>query len=316
MMLAIAGQTIYAQERIDGTVSFQSDPAKQYSIYVPSSYQESTPNKLMLGLHPFNTNRWNSISWCDTLIAFAEANDLLLFCPDGGADGKVDDPIDTAFTTVMLDSMLDWYTVDESKIFAMGFSWGGRTTYSYGLNHHERFAGFLPIGAAVNGTDEVDGVLDNAEGLPFYIVHGSFDNPNIRFHPVRNALNDAEACVETELMTGVGHTIDFPNRNAILTQAFEWIDSVSCGITSSTLTLIQEDRITVFPNPVGAGQQLNVDAGTIDGADLSLRLLDLQGKEMRNVLGKSMDTSRLPPGVYLMEVRGQSKLWIKKVVIE
>ena len=141
ILISFIGTLLFAQTRIDETVPFQSDPAKQYSIYVPSSYDANTPNKLMVGFHPFNTNRWNSISWCDTLIAFAETNNLLMICPDGGVDGKVDDPIDTAFTTVMIDSMLTWYNVDESKIYAMGFSWGGRTTYSYGLNHIEKFAG-------------------------------------------------------------------------------------------------------------------------------------------------------------------------------
>ena len=164
-------QFSFSQERIDDTFPFQTDPAKQYSIYVPSAYDLAVPNKMMLGLHPFNTSRWNSISWCDTLIAFAEANNLLLICPDGGPDGRIDDPIDVAFTTVILDSMEIWYNVDVSRVFAMGFSWGGRATYTYGLNNTDRFAGFMPIGAAINGTNEVNGLLHNATDKPYYIIH-------------------------------------------------------------------------------------------------------------------------------------------------
>ena len=111
--------TAFAQERIDGTLAFQTDPAKKYSIYIPSSYDANTPNQLMLGLHPLNTSRWDAESWCDTLIQFAEMNDLLLICPDGGSDGAIDDPIDTAFTTVILDSMLQWYAVDESQVLSL-----------------------------------------------------------------------------------------------------------------------------------------------------------------------------------------------------
>ena len=90
---------------------------------------------MMLALHPLNTNRWDGEAWRDTLIDFAEANNLLVISPDGGSDGAIDDAIDTAFTTVMLDSMISWYNVDESNIYAMGFSWGGKTVYTYGLNH-------------------------------------------------------------------------------------------------------------------------------------------------------------------------------------
>ncbi len=52
--------SISAQQRIDGNFAFQSDPAKEYSIYVPSGYVSGTPHRLMLGLHPWNTSVWNS----------------------------------------------------------------------------------------------------------------------------------------------------------------------------------------------------------------------------------------------------------------
>jgi poly(3-hydroxybutyrate) depolymerase len=85
-----------AQQRIDGSFAFQTDPSKNYSLYIPSGYDSSTPHRLMIGFHPFNTNRWDAEAWCDTLTAFAEFNNLILACPDGGADGSIDDPIDTA----------------------------------------------------------------------------------------------------------------------------------------------------------------------------------------------------------------------------
>jgi len=73
----------FGQQRIDSSFSFQTDSAKKYSLYIPSSYNASVPNKLMVGLHPLNTMRWNAISWCNTLINFAETNDLIMMCPVG-----------------------------------------------------------------------------------------------------------------------------------------------------------------------------------------------------------------------------------------
>ena len=222
--------SLQGQMRIDGNFPFQSDPSKDYSLYIPSGYSAGTPNGLMLGMHPFNTARWDAVSWCDTLIDFAEANGLILACPDGGSDGNITDQIDTAFTTALLDSVYSWYNIDMDRIYIMGFSMGGRATYTYGLSHPEVFGGLLPIGAAITGTNEVNTSLQgNSSCKAVYIVHGSFDSPNNRYYPVLNALTSSGALINSLLMPGVGHTIDFPNRNQILTDAFTWIDSVNAN---------------------------------------------------------------------------------------
>lgn len=293
---------INAQERIDGTLPFQTDNAKKYSIFVPSNYDAATPNKMMLALHPLNTNRWDAISWCDTLIAFADANDLLLICPDGGIDGAVDDQIDTAFTSVILDSMMTWYNVDAAKVYAMGFSWGGRTTYSYGLRNPDKFAGFLPIGAAIESTNQVDGFLQNAADKPFYLVHGGNDSPSVRYTPMLNALNENDACVESILMPGVGHTIDFPNRNAILTEAFQWIENVVCGDLPSAVADVQEVKGEVYPNPVKVGAIVQVE----NWDNISLYSA-AHGWVKTEVVDGTFSTANLQSGIYFVtgEVNGK-----------
>ena len=305
--------SIAAQERIDGTFDFQTDPAKQYSIYIPSSYDENTSNRLMDGLHPWNTSRWNARSWCDTLISFAETNGLLLVCPDGGVDGQIDDPIDTAFTTFMLEYMIDNYNIDEGQIYAMGFSWGARTTYTYGLNHIDRFAGFMPIGAAINGTNEVSDIIQDANEKPFYIVHGSFDSPSIRYTPILNALVENGACVESLLMSGIGHTIDFPNRNQVLTDAFEWLVNVSCGV-NSTNEIDLEGEIKVFPNPVLKGSMIEV-LTTLPIQ--SIRLWDINS-QLINEFSESdkISTNSLKAGIFLLEVITAEGIWTQRVVIQ
>lgn len=232
LLILLAWLPAQSQTRIDGNFSFQTNPAKGYSIYVPSGYNANTANTLMVGMHPLNTARWDAISWCDTLIDFAEMNGLLLVCPDGGANGSVVDPIDTAFTTALLDSMYNWYNIDQDRIYIMGFSFGGRGTYTYGLSNPNVFSGFLPIGAAITNTNEVNVNLQaNSSCKPFYLVHGGNDSPNTRFYPIRTALMNNGAIVNSLLMPGVGHTIDFPNRNQILSTAFQWIDSVNVNTT-------------------------------------------------------------------------------------
>ncbi|MEQ8324097.1 MAG: SusE domain-containing protein [Vicingaceae bacterium] len=238
LILLASHQMVEAQLRIDSSFAFSSNPAKKYSIYVPSAYNASSANEMMVGFHPFNTLRWNAQSWCDTLLAFAEMNDLLLICPDGDSDGDVTDSVDYAFTLALMDSARKWFNVDTGRVYAIGFSVGGKAVYEFGLEHAGLFGGFIPVGAAVNGSSFVSSTISKSGRKPFYLVHGSLDVPNTRFFPMLTALNANCAYVDSNYMIGVGHTIDFPNRNQHLSAAYKWVDSVNLAPKTGTFSLV------------------------------------------------------------------------------
>jgi len=343
LLFVLISSAAFSQVRIDSTFAFQTDPAKQFSVYIPSSYDAAVPSKLMLGLHPWNTSRWNSISWCDTLLAFAEQNDLLMICPDGGQDGQVSQPIDTAFATALLDSMELWYNVDQDEVYAMGFSWGGQVTYTYGLANAWRFKGLMPIGAAINGTSEMNLVLENAFEQKVYIVHGSQDSPNTRYTPAVNALTDEEACLETNLLSGVDHTIDFPNRNAILSDAFIWLDTSSCGImmmdtmqmdtmmmdtmVMDTVTGLADPILTegfkLYPNPVRLNGILRIEfSDIVFDSSPRINIYGLNGVQLyaHKVLIAHSTEFEWPlkrAGIYILEIDfGNQKMWKRISVLE
>lgn len=315
----------FAQVRIDSSFPFQSDPAKKYSLYIPSNYSPSVPHRLMLALHPYNTSRWDGKSWCDTLKVFAETNGLILVSPDGGIDGQIDDPIDTAFTSALLDSMKVWYNINPKKTYAMGFSWGGKTTYTYGLHHSKKFGGFLPIGAAINGTTEVTSLLQNSTGKPFYIVHGSLDSPASRFYPVRDSLINRNAIVNYNFMSGVAHTIDFPNRNQILSVAYQWIDSVNCANITSGINVnsIFNNDVLLYPLPLRKGEPLNMNITSSFNENIRYIIYALNGKEMMSgsfienegKIQVSLPTNIFSTGEYIIRFRGQSGEISKKITI-
>ena len=287
------------QEKIDRNISFDNDPSKGFSIYVPSGYDLNNPNKMMVGLHPFNTNRWDAVAWRDTLTAFAETNGLLLLCPDGGVDGRIDDQIDTSFTTFLIDSMLQWYNVDESKIFLMGFSWGGRTTYTYGLNTSRKFAGYMPIGAAMNGVNASSPYFMNANKKAFFVIHGSADSPVQRYFPFYGNLNDFGACAETEYMPGIGHTIDFPNRNQILTTAFQWLDAQNCEVSDLNEEVVSEE-VLLFPNPIKQGAPLVLKT---DLKINQVEIFSLSGNMIfSNENIETFQTADFPKGKYFIKI--------------
>ncbi len=301
--------SVDAQITIDGSFAFQTDSAKKYSLYIPSNYDETTPHSLMLALHPFNVNRWDAESWRDTLIQFAETNDLLLVCPDGGIDGQVDSPIDTAFTTVLLDSVNQWYNINNEEQYIMGFSWGGRTTYTYGLRRAEKFRGFMVIGAAAN-ISHLNGISANANNKSFYLIHGSQDNPSTAFTPLLNELNIQGACTNSLLMSGINHTIDFPERNEILSVAFQWLKDSNCS-TSSAETEPNEKTIILFPNPNPGIFQFN----SISELE-EIRIYSLDGRSVEYKQEHlKIDLNPIDEGIYLVSFLLNGKRKLKKINI-
>ncbi|MEO8087606.1 MAG: hypothetical protein ABI763_12335 [Bacteroidota bacterium] len=326
-ILLFTSTFLQAQIRIDGTFPFQTDTAKQYSLFIPSGYNASIPHRVMLALHPLNISVWNSISWCDTLRDFAESNNLILVCPDGGVDGMIDDPIDTAFTSALLDSVQAWYNIDLQKIYVMGFSWGGKTTYTYGLSHAWRFGGFIPIGAAVNGTTEVTGIIQNAAGKPFYLVHGESDSPGTRFYPVRTALINNGAIEKDTLMPGIAHTINFPNRNQILSAAYQWIDSVNCANLSIGINPYSKTPVvfSIFPSVIKDGVYFTLEINISEQASYQFKIFDASSKLMETKsfsFQKGLNQVKYIPagfktGTYFVVLKNEKGLTgIEKIIIE
>jgi hypothetical protein len=319
--------SVFSQFKIDGSFSFQSDQNKKYSLYIPAGYNPNVPHKAMLAMHPLNTSRWNAKSWRDTLTEFASSNNLILICPDGGSDGSVIDPIDLNFTTALLDSMNIWYSIDSKKVYIMGFSFGGLATYLYGLNNADRFGGFMPIGAAVNGTNDVNGIIQFSKNKAFFLIHGSLDNPNTRFFPIRSALTNQNAILRDSFLQGIGHTIDFPNRNEILSFAYKWLDSVNCAQIVSTVDQFGSDSKTIllFPSIISSGGEITIHSELFKEGYYNLILTDASSKriETKQIVinpDSKLFRHRLPQlldGIYILTIKrnheliGSAKILVK-----
>ncbi|MEM9022209.1 MAG: hypothetical protein AAGB22_00610 [Bacteroidota bacterium] len=323
VVLACLLPRVQAQLQVDSSLAFQGNPAKKYSLYVPSDYMPDRPYPLVVGLHPFNTERWNAASWRDTLQGWAEQHQLLLLCPDGDADGRIDDPIDTAFTRTMLDSMQHWFRVDTTRIFLMGFSWGGRATYAQALQHPHRYAGFIILGAATD-TAALAGAYGQAADKPFYIIHGAQDRPDARFYPVRDSLVRQGAYVATRLLPDVGHTIDFPGRNKLLSRAWLWVDSVHQVLVDTVaLAAVKAGVMNRIPEVVSGGSTIWVEYMVTAPVEVRCQITDISGKEVAaktHFLGKGkhrlgIPTGQVPWGLYNLKIQAGTYKRTSKLMI-
>jgi predicted esterase len=298
---------VFCQSKVEGVLNVQGTPRK-LSILVPSRFKQGVTNAV-IALHPLNTARWNGVSWRDTLAAFAEQNQCFLICPDGGTDGRIDDPVDALFISAIIETIPLLYGYNTNKVVLMGFSVGGLATYTYGLSHVDKFIGFIPIGAAINGTTEIENLAKNAKDKIIYLVHGSEDDLNNRFLPAKSLLIESKACVKDSVLNGVGHTIDFPNRNEILSHAYQYILTNSCSTTD--IQTESEFEVLNIQNP--ASQQIFIPESL---SHFSITILNSFGQNMCKLHTGENAISHLTSGVYFLRIENGSKVKTQKIVIE
>ena len=139
-----------------------------YGLYVPLTYEPSRSLPLIVCLHGagFGGDAYLD-RWQPRL-----GEDYILVCPSipGGAwwTSEAEELV-----LGVLSEISRIYHVDLNRVFLTGMSNGGVGTFLIGLNHADRFAALIPMASA--WPVPLFPLLDNASGVPFYLIHGSRD---------------------------------------------------------------------------------------------------------------------------------------------
>jgi polyhydroxybutyrate depolymerase len=143
-----------AQGYISATI--QNDGlTREYSIYVPASYDGTTNFPLVFNLHGGGgTNSvWQATS---DMRPIADTADFILVYPQARPDpsdgnsfnwipkvpGTFDD---VPFFSSLIDTIASNYQIDHNKIYACGYSLGGDMTFELGCKLNNRIAAIAPV---------------------------------------------------------------------------------------------------------------------------------------------------------------------------
>ena len=143
-----------AQGYISATI--QNDGlTREYSIYVPASYDGTTNFPLVFNLHGGGgTNSvWQAAS---DMRPIADTADFILVYPQARPDpsdgnsfnwipkvpGTFDD---VPFFSSLIDTIASNYQIDQNKIYACGYSLGGDMTFELGCKLNNRIAAIAPV---------------------------------------------------------------------------------------------------------------------------------------------------------------------------
>ena len=150
-----------------------------YRLYVPSSYDASTPLAMVLNFHGFGSNAAQQEDYSG-FVSHAEANGFVLVTPDGSNNpqrwyiygrlepGFVDD---FAFVEALIDTVSTAVCIDPARIFAAGISNGGGMSALLGCRS-DRIAAVAPVaGAPFNAS-----ICTGAGPMPVIAFHGTEDD--------------------------------------------------------------------------------------------------------------------------------------------
>lgn len=155
---------------------------REYVLYVPNSYNGTSPIPLLFNFHGFGDNATDYMNNAD-MRSEAESETFILVypqgscsdgfshwnpCPLGGDNKSTAD--DLGFVESMINEISSDYTVDMERVYAAGYSNGGMM--AYGLAHYK--SNLIAAVASVSGA-MLDCTGPTSHPMPVIHLHGTSD---------------------------------------------------------------------------------------------------------------------------------------------
>ena len=152
-------------------------------LFIPDSYDSAYPYPVVLTLHGLGEcgtdnkihvlrNRL-AITWGTD--AFQAENPCFIFSPQCPLNTYWNDPSVHQAVMVLLDSLINTYSIDTSRIYITGLSLGGMATWSYLRNNPEKYAAAIPVCGSI-GWDQIENHIREIKHIPVWNFHGNIDD--------------------------------------------------------------------------------------------------------------------------------------------
>lgn len=213
---------------------------REYSIYVPMSYDGSERFPLLFNFHGGNDQISNWINVADMSPLADTANFILVYPQarpdpsDGGSlnwlpktDGTFDD---VSFVNALIDTLLENFQIDENRIYACGYSLGGDMSFELACKLSNRIAAIASVARTMRA-DPIDYCKpDHPTGVLTILGTNDFISPydGIVFNGVEYYLSAAATHTYWASFNGCGKT---PSMREVSTSVkrYIWTTSLGCN---------------------------------------------------------------------------------------
>ena len=164
LVTAVAISSGYTQDYISQTLQFE-ELTREYSIYIPPSYDGTTDFPLLFNFHGGDdiVSNWQITS---DMSSIADTADFILVYPQARPDPSDGNSLnwlpkvagtfdDVPFIDLLIDTIVSDYQIDQNKIYACGYSLGGEFSYELACKLNNRIAAISAVARTMqeNPTD-------------------------------------------------------------------------------------------------------------------------------------------------------------------
>jgi poly(3-hydroxybutyrate) depolymerase len=346
VVMMAAGFAVAQQTKYTGTIN---KLAREWIFYVPQGLPSSPPLVFCLQGCCSDYTQWATQSGynkiADTakiVVCYPQATSTSTKPQINDRDWDVTGDKDLIFILALIDTAVKKYNVDQTRIYATGFSYGGCFSNYLGCVYPDKFAAIAPSAGYVMTLELKDRNCKSTRTVPVLHMHGTKDNVVAYSSGVKSVAYWVKfnECPQTAQVTNnyqgsstVKKEYYGPCKNnteVIFLSAegmgHEWMSQSKVGVNAAAeswnfmskyklpLPVAADPSIpgnTAAPSPLVA----RYHGGTISlhgvsGASL-IRLVDVQGRVARSWSGfddkRLLSTGQLSSGIYLLMVsRGKS----------
>ena len=172
-----------AQQTINGTL-LHDGLDREYILYIPDSYDPTTPAPLVLSFHGFTSNAQLNFSFT-RFSAIADAEGFILIHPQGELfngithwnvggftiGSTVDD---VGFVAALLDDVSNSYSIDQERIYSTGMSNGGYMSFLLACQLSDKIAAIASVTGSM--TPQTFNNCDPQHPTPVLQIHGTADD--------------------------------------------------------------------------------------------------------------------------------------------
>lgn len=174
----------FSQQLINGTISHDGE-TREYSVFLPSSYQAGQSLPMVFNLHGFGSNTTEQIFY-SAFNAVAEMENFITVTPQGlvrtTATGQTGshwnayfgtDVDDLGFLSLLIDKVYTDYNIDLARVYSTGMSNGGFMSYRLACELSDRITAIASVAGGVFN-DQLDN-CSPARAVPVMQIHGTND---------------------------------------------------------------------------------------------------------------------------------------------
>lgn len=195
---------------------------RKYIVHLPKGYDPEKVYPLVLNFHGIYMYAWQQKNYC-RIDQVADREQFIVVYPQGKSrvwntgivrDEYSSDPDDVGFVNALMDTLINRYSVDTTRIYAIGMSLGGFLSYRLACELPRRFAAIASVTGVMSDSTMMN--CSNTSGIPVLHIHGTNDHI-VKYPGIKSSL-------------GVEETLEF------------WVRKNGCNANADTIAVPEGPR--------------------------------------------------------------------------